>query len=110
MIYFSKVPDTISQGELNILWEKLTKMIMHGVKEDGIKVSTDFMQILMDNVFTLPRSVAQFPENRDSVGGLIFGTLAVSGLMVRTESFKFSPISSSDKRKASFKVFALNLY
>ena len=54
------------------------------------------MQLLMENVFTLPRSVSQFPDNRDSVGGLIFGTLAVSGLMVRTESFQFSQISSTD--------------
>ena len=92
-----------------MLWEKLTKIIMHGMKEteDGIKVRTDFMQILMENVFTLPRSVAQFPDNRDAVGGLIFGTLAVSGLMVRTESFKFSPISSSDKKHASFEVLIL---
>ena len=62
------------------------------------------MQILMENVFTLPRSVSQFPDNRDSVGGLIFGTLAVSGLMVRTESFQFSPITQFAPTDTNFQV------
>ena len=66
----------------------------------SMTVRTEFMKQLMEHVLTLPRNVAGFPKNRDAVGGLIFGIFAVSGLMVRTEPFKFSPISSEDvKRK-----------
>ena len=108
--FYLKVPDTIGKGELNILWEKLVKIIKNGVEEleNSIRVQTEFMQLLMESVFTLPRSVSQFPDNRDAVGGLIFGTLAVSGLMVRTESFQFTPISSTDKKTMNNKVFDLD--
>jgi hypothetical protein len=66
------------------------------MEKEELTVRTDFMQLLIENVLTLPRSVSEHPKNRDVVGGLIFGTLAVSGLMVRTEPFKFSPISFED--------------
>ena len=76
-------------------------MIENGMKNDAnsMTVRTDFMEQLMNNVFTLPRNVVGYSKNRDAVGGLIFGTFAVSGLMVRTESFKFSPISSEDNKQ-----------
>ena len=63
------------------------------------------MQLLIENVLTLPRSVLGHPKNRDAVGGLIFGTLAVSGLMVRTEPFKFSPMSSEQKDNTAYTVW-----
>ena len=83
------------------MWRNLTAIIKHGLQNDddtSLRVRTDFMELLMENVLTLPRSVVGFPENRDVIGGLIFGTFAVSGLMVRTEPFKFSPISAEDNR------------
>ena len=93
-----KLPDTIGGGKLNEIWKKLLSIIEKGI-EDGknsMGVSAEFMELLMTHVLTQPRNIVGFPENRDAVGGFIFGVFALSGLLVRTEPFKFSPISPED--------------
>ena len=90
---------------MNILWENITAIIRNGLEKEELTVRTDFMQLLIENVLTLPRSVDGYPKNRDAVGGLIFGTLAVSGLMVRTEPFKFSPILSNENENTGYTVW-----
>lgn len=88
------------------MWGNLTIIIENGIKnvKKSMTVRTEFMEQLMSHVLTLPRNVVGFPKNRDAVGGLIFGIFAVSGLMVRTEPFKFSPISSEDNQTTQNRV------
>ena len=100
-LIFSKLPDTIGKGKLNQIWEKLTDMIEEDIEsgKSSMGVSTEFMDLLMTHVLTKPRNIVGFPKNRDIVGGFIFGVFALAGLMVRTEPFKFSPISPEDIQK-----------
>ena len=105
MLFLLKVPDTIGHITSKTFWKNLTAIIHNGLEKEDLTVRTDFIDLLIKNVFTLPRSILGHPKNRDAVGGLIFGTLAVSGLMVRTDPFKFSPISPEDMDNIEKEVY-----